>query len=222
MVGAIISANEGGSHGASGTTCSSSTRGCSTSCGIVERFATIHGKFVSGNGRHEARASPARTTHLLREVAVCLSASMSASDPKADINVCFKRRMGFHASARKHCWTCRQRSARFRRPRFRDGCRVTCSAPSFHPFRKPMDSAIAVADGSLRGIPAEPAALVAIDDDNMIVVAARRLRPKLAEQYVRLGSNVGHACARHAGRAIASFFDLRRLCCLYRLTAKVF
>src|SRR4029078_8347554 len=76
--------------------------------------------------------------------------------------------------------------SRFRRPRFRDGGRVARSAPSFHTFRKPIDSAITVADGSLRGIPAEPAALVAIDDDNMIAIAPRRLRQKLAEQYVCL------------------------------------
>src|SRR5688572_28076362 len=75
-----------------------------------------------------------------------------------------------------------RRSARFECPRFRDGSLVACSAPSFHTFRKPMDSAIAVTDGSLRGIPAEPAALVAINDDNMIVIAARHLRQKLAEQ----------------------------------------
>jgi len=84
----------------------------------------------------------------------------------------------------------------FRCLAFRDGSRVACSAPTFHTFRKPVDLAIAVADGSLRGIPAEPAALVAIDDDSMLVIVAGRLRQKLAEQYVCLWSNVRHAGAR--------------------------
>src|SRR5690554_4261136 len=60
-----------------------------------------------------------------------------------------------------------------REPRIRGFGSKSGGTPTFDAVREPVDVTEAVADRALRGVPAQPAAFVTVDDDGMVEIAVR-------------------------------------------------
>lgn len=73
-------------------------------------------------------------------------------------------------------------------------------APSLDAFRKPVDVAVPVTDRALRRVPAQPAPLVAIDDDRMISIVASFLFELRGEELVYCSAHDAVADIRNPDR----------------------